>query len=152
MVSSGPLPFAVNLPLLCPQIEDHIALIEKFRVPVAITSAGNPKLYTASLQKMGCKVLHVVSSVKFAQKAEAAGVDGVIAECCEAGEHNGRDETTTFVLMPSVRKAITIPLVAAGGIYSGAGIHAAMVLGAHSIEKLRELLGKGRAKKRHVRR
>lgn len=134
MVSEKPLSFAVNLPLLYPQIEDHIALIEKYQVPVVITSAGNPKVHTARLQAMGCKVLHVVSSVKFALKAQEAGVDGIIAEGFEAGGHNGRDETTTFVLIPAVKKAINIPVIAAGGIYSGKGIHAAMVLGADGVQ------------------
>lgn len=134
MVSEKPLSFAVNLPLLYPQIEDHLSLIEKYQVPVVITSAGNPKVHTARLQAMGCKVLHVVSSVKFALKAQEAGVDGIIAEGFEAGGHNGRDETTTFVLIPAVKKAVNIPVIAAGGIYSGKGIHAAMVLGADGVQ------------------
>lgn len=126
--------FAVNLPLMYPSIEDHIALIIKHQVPVVITSAGSPSKYTAQLQDAGIKVMHLVSSVAHAQKAEQAGVDAVIAEGFEAGGHNGRDETTTFVLCPSVSDAVSIPLVAAGGIRDGRGIAAAFALGANGVQ------------------
>lgn len=102
-------PFAVNLPMLYPNIEEHIQTIIKYKVPIVFTSAGNPKTYTARLKEHGIKVVHVVSSVKFAKKAQEAGVDAVVAEGFEAGGHNGRDETTTFCLIPMVREAITIP-------------------------------------------
>lgn len=127
-------PFAVNLPLLYPQIEDHISLIIKHKVSVVITSAGSPKKYTAIFQEAGIKVLHVVSSALFAQKAQAAGVDAVIAEGFEAGGHNGREETTTFCLVPSVAAQIDVPLVAAGGVYSGKTMLAAMVIGADGVQ------------------
>jgi enoyl-[acyl-carrier protein] reductase II len=105
-------PFGVNLPLLYPNIEAHIQTIIKHKVPIVFTSAGNPKIWTETLQKEGIKVVHVVSSVKFALKAQAAGVDAIVAEGFEAGGHNGRDETTTLCLIPMVRKAISIPLIA----------------------------------------
>jgi len=127
-------PFAVNLPLLYPQIEDHMGLIEHFKVPVVITSAGSPAKWTCYLQDRGCKVLHVVSSTRFAVKAQEAGVDAVIAEGFEAGGHNGREETTTLCLVPAVRKAIDVPLVAAGGIGSGEAIAAALMLGADGVQ------------------
>jgi enoyl-[acyl-carrier protein] reductase II len=123
-------PFGVNLPLLYPNIEAHIATIIKHKVPIVFTSAGNPKTWTETLHKEGIKVVHVVSSVKFALKAEAAGVDAVVAEGFEAGGHNGRDETTTLCLIPMVRKAIGIPLIAAGGIGDGRAMLAVMNLGA----------------------
>lgn len=123
-------PFGVNLPLLYPNIEAHIATIIKQKVPIVFTSAGNPKTWTETLHKEGIKVVHVVSSVKFALKAEAAGVDAVVAEGFEAGGHNGRDETTTLCLIPMVRKAIGIPLIAAGGIGDGRAMLAVMNLGA----------------------
>jgi enoyl-[acyl-carrier protein] reductase II len=123
-------PFGVNLPLLYPNIEAHIATIIKHKVPIVFTSAGNPKIWTETLHKAGIKVVHVVSSVKFALKAEAAGVDAVVAEGFEAGGHNGRDETTTLCLIPMVRKAIGIPLIAAGGIGDGRAMLAVMNLGA----------------------
>lgn len=127
-------PFAVNLPMLYPNIEEHIATIIKHKVPIVFTSAGNPKTYTARLQKEGIKVVHVVSSLKFALKAEAAGVDAIVAEGFEAGGHNGRDETTTLCLIPMVKKEINVPLIAAGGIASGRGILACMVLGAEGVQ------------------
>jgi enoyl-[acyl-carrier protein] reductase II len=123
-------PFGVNLPLLYPNIEAHIATIIKHKVPIVFTSAGNPKTWTEILKKEGITVVHVVSSVKFAQKAAAAGVDAVVAEGFEAGGHNGRDETTTLCLIPMVRKAISIPLIAAGGIGDGRAMLAVMNLGA----------------------
>ena len=123
-------PFGVNLPLLYPNIEAHIQTILKHKVPIVFTSAGNPKIWTETLQKEGIKVVHVVSSVKFALKAQAAGVDAIVAEGFEAGGHNGRDETTTLCLIPMVRKAISIPLIAAGGIGDGRAMLAVMNLGA----------------------
>jgi len=127
-------PFAVNLPMLYPNIEEHIALIIKHKVPVVFTSAGNPKTYTARLKAEGITVVHVVSSVKFALKAQEAGVDAVVAEGFEAGGHNGRDETTTFCLIPMVKAQLNIPLIAAGGIGTGAGMFAAMALGADAVQ------------------
>jgi enoyl-[acyl-carrier protein] reductase II len=127
-------PFAVNLPMLYPNIEEHIQTIIKHNVPVVFTSAGNPKTYTARLKEQGIKVVHVVSSVKFAKKAEEAGVDAVVAEGFEAGGHNGRDETTTFCLIPMVAQEIKIPLIAAGGIGTGRGMLAAMNLGADGVQ------------------
>jgi len=123
-------PFGVNLPLLYPNIEAHIATIIKHKVPIVFTSAGNPKTWTETLKKEGITVVHVVSSVKFALKAQAAGVDAIVAEGFEAGGHNGRDETTTLCLIPMVRKAIQIPLIAAGGIGDGRAMLAVMNLGA----------------------
>ncbi len=127
-------PFAVNLPLLYPNAEDHIKSIIDLKVPIVFTSAGNPKTWTAELKKQGIKVVHVVSSVKFAKKAQDAGVDAVVAEGFEAGGHNGIEETTTFCLIPDVAKAIQIPLIAAGGIVDGRGMLAAMVLGADAVQ------------------
>jgi enoyl-[acyl-carrier protein] reductase II len=127
-------PFAVNLPMLYPNIEEHIALIIKYKVPIVFTSAGNPKTYTSYLKEHGIKVVHVVSSLKFALKAQDAGVDAVVAEGFEAGGHNGRDETTTFCLIPSVAREISIPLIAAGGIGTGSGMLAAMNLGADGVQ------------------
>ena len=123
-------PFGVNLPLLYPNIEAHISTIIKHKVPVVFTSAGNPKTWTDILKREGITVVHVVSSVKFALKAQAAGVDAVVAEGFEAGGHNGRDETTTLCLIPMVRKALSIPLIAAGGIGDGRAMLAVMNLGA----------------------
>ena len=127
-------PFAVNLPMLYPDIDKHIETIIKHKVPIVFTSAGNPKTWTAHLQKHGIIVVHVVSSVKFALKAQEAGVDAVVAEGFEAGGHNGRDETSTFCLIPMVREAISIPLIAAGGIGTGRGMLAAMNLGADAVQ------------------
>lgn len=128
------LPFAVNLPLIYQHVEKQVALIIDKKVPVVITSAGNPKLYTAQFKSHGIKVLHVVSSTKFAQKAAEAGVDAVIAEGVEAGGHNGRDETTTFCLVPNVCQSVNIPVVAAGGIASGEAMAAAFALGAQAVQ------------------
>lgn len=127
-------PFAVNLPMLYPDIEKHIETIIKHKVPIVFTSAGNPKTWTAHLKSHGIIVVHVVSSVKFALKAQDAGVDAVVAEGFEAGGHNGRDETTTLVLIPKVAKEITIPLIAAGGIGTGRQMLAAMALGADAVQ------------------
>jgi len=127
-------PFAVNLPMLYPDIDKHIETIIKHQVPIVFTSAGNPKTWTAHLKANGIKVVHVVSSVKFAKKAEEAGVDAVVAEGFEAGGHNGRDETTTLCLIPMVAKAIKIPLIAAGGIGTGKGMLAALNLGADAVQ------------------
>ncbi|HLP53682.1 MAG TPA: nitronate monooxygenase [Fluviicola sp.] len=127
-------PFAVNLPMLYPNIEEHIALIIKHGVPIVFTSAGNPKTYTARLKEQGITVVHVVSSAKFAKKAQDAGVDAIVAEGFEAGGHNGRDETTTFCLIPMVKAAVEIPLIAAGGIGTGRGMLAAMNLGADGVQ------------------
>ena len=127
-------PFAVNLPMLYPDIDKHIETIIKYQVPIVFTSAGNPKTWTKHLQENGIKVVHVVSSVKFALKAQDAGVDAIVAEGFEAGGHNGRDETTTFCLIPMVKAAIDIPLIAAGGIGTGRGMLAAMNLGADAVQ------------------
>jgi enoyl-[acyl-carrier protein] reductase II len=127
-------PFGVNLPLLYPNIDQQIDLIIKHQVPIVFTSAGNPKTWTNILQSNGIKVAHVVSSAKFALKCQDAGVDAVVAEGFEAGGHNGREETTTMCLIPSVRKVLDIPLLAAGGIANGAGMLAAMVLGAEGVQ------------------
>lgn len=127
-------PFAVNIPLLYPNIEEHIATVIEYKVPIVFTSAGNPKAWTETLKREGIKVVHVVSSVKFAQKAEQCGVDAVVAEGFEAGGHNGREETTTMCLIPMVREAIDIPLIAAGGIATGKAMLASMVLGADAVQ------------------
>lgn len=127
-------PFAVNLPMLYPDIDKHIEIILKHKVPIVFTSAGNPKTWTKFLHDHGITVVHVVSSVKFALKAQEAGVDAVVAEGFEAGGHNGRDETTTLCLIPMVAKEIKIPLIAAGGIATGRGMLAAMNLGADAVQ------------------
>ncbi len=127
-------PFAVNVPMLYPDIEKLMQIIIDEKVPIVFTSAGNPKTWTKTLQVEGIKVVHVVSSVKFAMKSEEAGVDAVVAEGFEAGGHNGRDETTTFTLIPMVKEKISIPLIAAGGIATGRGMLAAMVLGADAVQ------------------
>lgn len=127
-------PFAVNLPLLYPDIEKHVASIIEFKVPIVFTSAGNPKTWTQILKNEGIKVVHVVSSAKFALKSQEAGVDAVVAEGFEAGGHNGREETTTLCLIPAVRKAINIPLIAAGGIGCGKSMLAAFALGADAVQ------------------
>ena len=127
-------PFGVNLPLLYKNIEQHIDIIIKNEVKVVITSAGNPATFTSILKKEGIKVLHVVSSSKFALKAEACGCDAIIAEGFEAGGHNGREETTSFILTPIVCDAVKIPVVSAGGIATGRQMLAAMVLGADGVQ------------------
>ena len=127
-------PFAVNLPLLYPDLEAHINIIISEKVPIVFTSAGNPKTWTATLKKAGCIVVHVVSSALFAQKAEMAGCDAVVAEGFEAGGHNGREETTTMVLVPLVRDAVQIPVIAAGGIATGNQMLAAFALGAEGVQ------------------
>ena len=127
-------PFAVNLPLLYPDSDKHIETIIKYKVPIVFTSAGNPSTWTKHLKDKGIKVVHVVSSLKFALKAQDAGVDAIVAEGFEAGGHNGRDETTTFCLIPLIADAISLPLIAAGGIGSGKGMLAAMNLGADAVQ------------------
>lgn len=127
-------PFAVNLPMLYPDIDKHIETIIKHKVPIVFTSAGNPKTYTRYLKEHGIIVVHVVASVKFALKAQEAGVDAVVAEGFEAGGHNGRDETTTLCLIPMVKSAVQIPVIAAGGIGTGRGMLAAMALGADGVQ------------------
>lgn len=127
-------PFGVNVPLLYPDLDKHIAIIIEEKVPVVFTSAGSPKTWTKMLQGHGIKVVHVVSSSKFAKKVEEAGCDAVVCEGFEAGGHNGREETTTLVLVPQVRAATTLPLIAAGGIATGRGMLAAMVLGAEGVQ------------------
>ena len=127
-------PFGVNVPMLYPNCEEIIDIIIEEGVKIVFTSAGNPKTWTQKLQSHGIKVAHVVSSSKFALKAQDAGVDAVVAEGFEAGGHNGREESTTFTLIPMVKDAIQVPLIAAGGIGSGAGILAALVLGADAVQ------------------
>jgi len=127
-------PFAVNVPMLYPDIDKIMDIIIDEDVKIVFTSAGNPKTWTSHLQSHGIKVVHVVSSVKFAVKSQEAGVDAIVAEGFEAGGHNGRDETTTFTLIPMVREKIDIPLIAAGGIGNGKGMFAAMVLGADAVQ------------------
>lgn len=127
-------PFGVNVPLMYPEIETLMQIIIDEGVKIIFTSAGNPKTWTARLQAAGIKVAHVVSSAKFAAKCEEAGVDAIVAEGFEAGGHNGREETTTLCLIPAVRKAATLPLMAAGGIATGEGLLAAMALGAEGAQ------------------
>ena len=127
-------PFGVNIPLLYPDIDQLIQVILEEKVSVVFTAAGNPELWTSYLKEKGCTVIHVVSSVKFALKAQDCGVDALVAEGFEAGGHNGREETTTLTLIPLVKKAIKIPLIAAGGIGSGEAMLAAMALGADAVQ------------------
>ncbi len=127
-------PFGVNLPLLYPDIEQHVKIILEEKVPIVFSSAGNPKTWTETLKKEGLKVVHVVSSAKFAVKAAEAGVDAVVAEGFEAGGHNGREETTTLCLIPAVRDVLSIPLIAAGGIADGRSMLAAFALGAEGVQ------------------
>lgn len=127
-------PFGVNIPMLYPNLEEIIQIILEEQVKIVFTSAGNPKTYIEMFQKEGLKVAHVVSSTKFAMKCEEAGVNAIVAEGFEAGGHNGRDETTTMVLIPNVKKHISTPLIAAGGIGFGAQMKAAMVLGADGVQ------------------
>jgi enoyl-[acyl-carrier protein] reductase II len=126
--------FGVNVPLIYPDLEKHIQIIIEEKVRVVFTSAGNPKAWTSVLKENGITVVHVVSSSEFAKKAEAAGCDAVVAEGFEAGGHNGREETTTMVLVPAIRQAVSIPVIAAGGIATGRQMLAAMVLGAEGVQ------------------
>lgn len=127
-------PFGVNVPMLYPNIEEIMNIIVEEGVKIVFTSAGNPKTWTGFLKENGITVVHVVSSVKFALKAQEAGVDAVVAEGFEAGGHNGREETTTFTLIPMVKEKLSVPLIAAGGIATGRGMLAAMVLGADGVQ------------------
>lgn len=127
-------PFGVNVPLLYPDTDQHIRIIIEEKVPIVFTSAGNPKAFTPILKQHGIKVVHVVSSSRFALKAQEAGCDAVVAEGFEAGGHNGREETTTFVLVPAVCNAVTIPVIAAGGVATGRQMLSAMVLGAEGVQ------------------
>ena len=127
-------PFGVNIPLMYPQIEEIMNIVVEEGVKIIFTSAGNPKTWTGWLKERGITVVHIVSSSRFAVKCEEAGVDAVVAEGFEAGGHNGREETTTFCLIPAVREATTLPLIAAGGIATGEGILAAMGLGAEGVQ------------------
>lgn len=127
-------PFAVNIPLLYPNIEEHVNTIIKHKVPIVFTSAGSPKKLTPIFKEHGIKVVHVVSGTVFAQKSQAAGVDALVAEGFEAGGHNGRDETTTMCLVPNVVNAVDIPVIAAGGIGTGRGMLAAFALGAEGVQ------------------
>ena len=127
-------PFGINIPLFYPDLDEILKIIIEEKVKIVFTSAGNPKLYTKFLQEKGITVVHVVSSVKFALKAQEAGVDAIVAEGFEAGGHNGREETTTFTLIPMVKEKIHIPLIAAGGIATGKSMLAAMVLGADGVQ------------------
>jgi len=127
-------PFGVNVPMLYPNIEDIMNIIVDEDVKIVFTSAGNPKTWTKWLQERGITVVHIVSSVKFALKAQDAGVDAIVAEGFEAGGHNGRDETTTLTLIPMVKEHIKIPLIAAGGIATGRGMLATMILGADGVQ------------------
>jgi enoyl-[acyl-carrier protein] reductase II len=127
-------PFGVNIPMLYPNIEELMQIIVDEKVKIVFTSAGNPKTWTSWLKERDIIVVHVVSSLKFALKAQEAGVDAIVAEGFEAGGHNGRDETTTMTLIPSIRRQVTIPLIAAGGIATGNGMMAAMALGADAVQ------------------
>ena len=127
-------PFGVNVPLLYPQIDEIIRMIIKEQVPIVFTSAGNPTTWTSRLKSEGIKVAHVVSSSKFAVKAAEAGADAVVAEGFEAGGHNGREETTTLVLLPLIRQTVDLPLIAAGGIATGAAMAALFALGAEGVQ------------------
>ena len=127
-------PFGVNVPMLYPQIEEIMNIIVEEEVRIVFTSAGNPKTWTSFLKDKGITVVHVVSSVTFAQKAEAAGVNAIVCEGFESGGHNGREETTTFTLIPMIKQNVSIPVIAAGGIANGRGMLAAMVLGADGVQ------------------
>ncbi|HSN59532.1 MAG TPA: nitronate monooxygenase, partial [Ferruginibacter sp.] len=127
-------PFGVNVPLLYPDIDQHIQTIIEEKVPIVFTSAGNPKTYTGKLKEHGITVVHVISSSKFALKAQEAGCDAVVAEGFEAGGHNGREETTSFVLIPAVCEKVQIPVIAAGGIATGRQMLAAIILGASAVQ------------------
>lgn len=134
MKAASSKPFAVNIPLLYPNIEEHVAIIIEEKVPIVFSSAGNPKVWTSKLKEHGIKVVHVVSSEKFALKAQEAGVDAIVAEGFEAGGHNGREETTSLVLWPQVAKVLDIPMIAAGGISNGEAMLSAFVLGAEGVQ------------------
>ena len=127
-------PFGVNLPLLYPQIDDHIQIIIEEKVPIVFTSAGNPKKYTSFLKEKGITVVHVIANTKFALKCIEAGVDAIVAEGFEAGGHNGFAETTTLSLIPAIKEVVDIPIIAAGGIASGRAMLAAMALGADGVQ------------------
>ena len=127
-------PFGVNLPLLYPQIDDHIQIIIEEKVPIVFTSAGNPKKYTSFLKEKGITVVHVIANTKFALKCIEAGVDAIVAEGFEAGGHNGFEETTTMTLIPAIKEVVDIPVIAAGGIASGRAMLAAMALGADGVQ------------------
>jgi enoyl-[acyl-carrier protein] reductase II len=127
-------PFGVNVPLLYPNIEEHIKIIIEEGVKIVFTSAGNPKTWTQHLKQHGIAVVHVVANVKFALKCEEAGVDAIVAEGFEAGGHNGREETTTMALIPQIKKSVSIPIIAAGGIASGQSMAAAIALGANGVQ------------------
>ncbi|HTN20098.1 MAG TPA: nitronate monooxygenase [Pelobium sp.] len=127
-------PFAVNLPLMYPAIEQHIQVILDEKVPIVFTSAGNPKLWTAKLKEAGIKVVHVIANTKFALKAVEAGVDAIVAEGFEAGGHNGKEETTTLCLIPKIVEAVEVPVIAAGGISSGKSMLATFALGAEAVQ------------------
>jgi enoyl-[acyl-carrier protein] reductase II len=127
-------PFAVNLPILYSDVEHHLEIIFRNKIEIVITSAGNPATYTPVLKDHGIKVIHVVGSRRFAEKAQQSGCDAIVAEGFEAGGHNGREETTTMVLIPLIREAVSIPVIAAGGIATGKQMLAAMVLGADGVQ------------------
>ena len=127
-------PFAVNLPLLYPNIDEHVDSIIDAKVPIVFTSAGSPKKFTSLFQMHGIKVVHVVSNLTFAHKSQAAGVDAIVAEGFEAGGHNGREENTTMCLLPLVSQGVSIPVIAAGGIASGKAMAAAFALGAEAVQ------------------
>ena len=129
-----PKPFGVNVPMLYPDIDKHMDVIISEGVKVVVTSAGNPKTWTSLLKDKGITVVHVIANTKFAKKAEEAGVDAIVAEGFEAGGHNGREETTTMCLIPMIRDAVSIPLIAAGGIGTGRAMLAAMALGADGVQ------------------
>src|SRR5258706_15052760 len=128
-------PFGVNVPMLYPDIDKHMKIIMDEKVEIVFTSAGNPKTWTSILKEKGIKVVHVVSNVKFALKAQEAGADAIVAEGFEAGGHNGKEETTTFVLIPMIKDAVKIPVIAAGGIATGRQMLAAMALGADGVQE-----------------
>jgi enoyl-[acyl-carrier protein] reductase II len=127
-------PFGVNIPLLYPNADEFIKIVIEEKVPIVFTSAGNPGKWTLHLKQQGIKVVHVIANVKFAKKCQEEGVDAIVAEGFEAGGHNGREETTTMVLIPMIRETVTIPLIAAGGIGTGRGMLAAMALGAEGVQ------------------
>ncbi|MBT2161717.1 NAD(P)H-dependent flavin oxidoreductase [Zobellia barbeyronii] len=127
-------PFGVNVPMLYPDLDKLMEIIVELGVKIVFTSAGNPKTWTSYLQEKGITVVHVVSSLKFALKSQEAGVDAIVAEGFEAGGHNGRDETTTLTLIPAVKEKVTIPIIAAGGIATGAAMLATMILGADGVQ------------------